>query len=194
MLKKQSPKKQSMCQRHDSQSQGSQSQGSQSQASPRQGLTLVEVLVSLVIIAITMVMFGYFSTSLRATSSSRQATAAANFSRSYLDALRSQWQDLTMYRAGSRDVIDELKRTNPPFLDVPEGFVSYEISIDRRNVAGTSIGTATFSSDDGVAAFNWQDENDNDYIRLVTLTLTDVQGDTYTYSTQIVRPTTDQTP
>jgi prepilin-type N-terminal cleavage/methylation domain-containing protein len=81
----------------------------------RQGLTLVEVLVALVIIAITMVMFGYFSTALQATSNSRQATAAANFSRSYLDALRSQWQDLTMYSAGSRDVIAELKRNNPPF-------------------------------------------------------------------------------
>lgn len=160
----------------------------------RQGLTLVEVLVSLVIIAITMVMFGYFSTSLRATSSSRQETAAANFARSYLDALRSQWQDLTMYRAGSRDVIAELRRTNPPFLAVPEGFASYQVSIDRRNVAGTSIGTASFSSDDGVDAFNWQNENDNDYLRLVTLTLTDIQGDVYTYSTQIVRPTTDQVP
>lgn len=160
----------------------------------KQGLTLVEVLVSLVIIAITMVMFGYFSTSLRATSSSRQATAAANFARSYLDALRSQWQDLSMYSSGSRDVIEELRRTNPPFLDVPEGFASYEVGIDRRNVAGTSVGTVAFSSDDGVAAFDWQDENDNDYMRLVTLTLTDLQGDTYTYSTQIVRPTTDQTP
>lgn len=158
----------------------------------QKGLTLVEVLVALAIIAITMVMFGYFSTSLQATSNSRRETAAANFSRSYLDALRSQWQDLTMYRAGARD--SGSTRSNPPFLDVPDGFVSYEVDVDRRNVAGTSIGTASFSSNDGEGAFNWQDEDDDDFIRLVTLTLTDVQGEIYTYSTQIVRPTTDQDP
>jgi len=158
----------------------------------QKGLTLVEVLVALAIIAVTMVMFGYFSSSLQATSNSRRETAAANFSRSYLDALRSQWQDLTMYRDGARE--SSSARSNPPFLDVPEGFVSYEIDIDRRNVAGTSIGTASFSSDDGEGAFDWQDEDDDDFMRLVTLTLTDVQGETYTYGTQIVRPTTDQTP
>lgn len=161
----------------------------------QQGLTLIEVLVSLAIIAITMVMFGYFSASLQATSDSRRETAAANFARSYLDALRSQWQDLTMYRAGSRDITDPNRvRPNPPFLEVPEGFVTYELNVDRLNVAGTSIGTASFTSVDGVGAFNWQDEDDDDYMRLVTLILTDAQGDTYTYSTQVVRPTTDQTP
>ncbi|MEM7734672.1 MAG: prepilin-type N-terminal cleavage/methylation domain-containing protein [Deinococcota bacterium] len=159
----------------------------------QKGLTLVEVLVALAIIAITMVMFGYFSSSLQATGNSRRETAAANFARSYLDALRSQWQDLTMYRDGGRESGNA--RSNPPFLEVPDGFTFYTVDIERRNVTGVVVGTPTqFNSTAGEAAFNWQDENDTDFMRLVTLTLTDAQGETYTYSTQVVRPTTDQTP
>lgn len=160
------------------------------------GLTLVEVLVALGIIAITMVMFGYFSTSLRATSDSRRETAAANFSRSYLDALRSQWQDLSMYTSGAKGLIAELQRPNPPFLEVPEGFASYTVDIERRNVRGEALGThsASANSAGNATGFDWEDENQNDFLRFVILTLTDAQGETYEYSTQIVRPTTDQVP
>jgi prepilin-type N-terminal cleavage/methylation domain-containing protein len=150
------------------------------------GLTLIEVLVALGIIAITMVMFGYFSTSLRATGDSRRNTAAANFARSYLDSVRSQWQDVEIYKGGHKT------RPNPPFLDVPEGFESYSVSVEARNVNNVVVGTrGPYTSTAGAAAFNLENGGDNDFMRLVTLTLTDTQGETYTYSTQVVRPPTE---
>ena len=58
----------------------------------KQGLSLIEVLVALVLVAVAVSMFLYFADSLRLTTLSREETQAASFARNYFDSLKSRWQ------------------------------------------------------------------------------------------------------
>lgn len=55
------------------------------------GLTLIEVLIALVILAVGVTIFGYFSTSFSLTRSAQYDTQSQAVARSYFDALRAYW-------------------------------------------------------------------------------------------------------
>ncbi len=55
------------------------------------GLTLIEVLIAITLLAIAGVMLGYFSTSFSATRGALMDTKAQTFARSYIDTLRARW-------------------------------------------------------------------------------------------------------
>ena len=90
------------------------------------GLTIVEVLVALAVMAFTVSLFGYFLNPLRMTRQSQLETQAVSFARSYLEVVRSDWQDDCQYVRGSLD-------ETPP----PTTFSGYTV-------------TATDPSDDSV--------------------------------------------
>jgi len=55
------------------------------------GLTLIEVLIAIALLAIAGVMLGYFSTSFTATRGALIDTKGQAFARSYIDTLRARW-------------------------------------------------------------------------------------------------------
>lgn len=99
----------------------------------RDGLSLIEVLVALVIITATVLLMAYFVSGYTATNTARSDTQAQVFARSYFEAVRSEWATPLDYK-------------NKPLPDptslsgLPAGFrvIGYGIS-DRETVEGEEI-------------------------------------------------------
>jgi prepilin-type N-terminal cleavage/methylation domain-containing protein len=130
------------------------------------GMTLVEILVALVIIGLTIMLFGSFVTSLQSTRTAREQTTALAYARNYLETLRSKWQTLEGYQTLSLATPD-----NPPS--------SYELAVEIQNNNGNTI----FSYPGGSSS------DDLSPLRNVMLTFTDEDDKTVTLVTQIARPT-----
>jgi len=95
----------------------------------REGLSLVEVLVALVIVSIAASMFLYFADSLRLTREASQETELIAFSKNYLSSLQSYWQDANNYEFG-------LSQIAVLAHSVPE---SYSLAVTVRNEADEII-------------------------------------------------------
>jgi prepilin-type N-terminal cleavage/methylation domain-containing protein len=61
------------------------------------GFTLIEVLIALVVVAISMVVLGYMNNAFLSSRISQQETQALGFARGYLDTIRAQWQNDNSY-------------------------------------------------------------------------------------------------
>jgi prepilin-type N-terminal cleavage/methylation domain-containing protein len=130
------------------------------------GMTLIETLVALVILGMTIMLFGSFVTSLQSNRTAKEQTTALAYARNYLEGLRSKWQTLEGYQTLSLATPD-----NPP--------ASYELEVDVQNDDGSTI----FSFPNGSSS------NDLSALRNITLTFTDEEDKTVTLVTQFARPT-----
>ena len=128
----------------------------------RQGLSLVEILVALVLVSVAVSMFVYFTDALRITRISKEETLALSYARQHLDALKSQWQSPEAYITGLDLAVPD---------DVPVGFRA-EVAI--KDEKGGSVALT--------------DEHDS-MLRTVTIWLHHEGGKSYHLSTQIARPT-----
>jgi prepilin-type N-terminal cleavage/methylation domain-containing protein len=130
------------------------------------GMTLIEILVALVILGITIMLFGSFVTSLQSDKKATEQTTALAYARNYLEGLRSKWQTLEGYQKLSLATPD-----NPP--------PNYELEVTIQNDAGDTI----FSFPSGSSS------SDLSPLRNITLTFTDEEDKTVTLGTQLARPT-----
>lgn len=136
----------------------------------KRGLSLVEVLVALVIVAIAASMFLYFADALRLTRLARQETTATTFARSYLSSLQSYWQEPDNYVYGLA-YAESLADT------VPEPF---SIQVRIRDEKGVEL----LNLPDEQATL----EKDSSRLRHVSVTLTDLQGKVISMSSSISYP------
>jgi prepilin-type N-terminal cleavage/methylation domain-containing protein len=124
----------------------------------RDGLTLIEVLVALVIITVTTLLLGYFISGYTATNTARSDTQAQVFARSYFEAVRSEWATPSDYK-------------NKPLPDpaslsgLPAGF---------RVIAYGVIGKETVG--------------DEEILRDIRLELIGPKDKTFVFETRIVKP------
>lgn len=148
------------------------------------GFSLIEVLVALAIIAITITLFSYFVSSLQRSRDARLETTAAAYARNYFDSLRAAWQDPLIYSNGDLSLGDG-------DVEPPAGYKSVEIKVTRYDTGHAKTGESTFS--DTSASFKLPESDDDglivDFIRRISLEITDNQGDSETFVTQIVQPT-----
>lgn len=153
------------------------------------GFTLVEVLVAIVIIGITLSMFAYLVNSLRISSNARNETSAAVFARNYFDTLRSLWQVESRYDAvGGNATATNDER--PELVAPPSGFERYTLTVQSVSATGQNIGGATsvtYSAGTAGTRMSFP-YSANDYLREITIVLTDRGGEVYSFSTKIVRP------
>lgn len=131
------------------------------------GLTLVEVLVALVLVAVAVSMFTYFVDALRLTNVSRQETQAAAYMRNYLDNLRAEWRDF-------EDYTYHIDRADPG--KPPDTFKKVAVTVSSSNGAVVSYpgGAAPASH---LAP-----------LRTVTISVTNQQDVSLSLSTYIARP------
>lgn len=162
-----------------------------SPAVKRQGFSLVEVLVAILVIAIAMGVLGYLITALRNTASSDESTAAANFSRRYIDVLRSRWQIPAEYKRGGdlgKPPVS-LSLSNPPAM-----FNEYSLTIENidTKTPPNVIQSRTFNYNRGgnmTVTYN-QPAFTDDILRRVTIRVKGRDGEYLTpFVTEIVAPT-----
>lgn len=124
----------------------------------RNGLTLIEVLVALVIITVTTLLLGYFISGYTATNTARSDTQAQVFARSYFEAVRSEWATPPDYK--NKPLPDPATLTG-----LPAGFrvVSYGVS-GKESVGGEEI------------------------LRDIRLELVGPKNKTFVFETRIVKP------
>ena len=141
-----------------------------STSSKPSGFSLVEVLVALGIIGLALVMFAYFPNSLRLSRISESEAAQAAYMRSYLDALKSAWQDEAYFdlahQVGGKAVVE------PP--EPPLG-TSVKVSVESAEGVVYSYPGSAGGEDDSA-------------LRTITVSLQDETGQSRSLSTQIVRP------
>jgi prepilin-type N-terminal cleavage/methylation domain-containing protein len=130
------------------------------------GMTIVEILVALVILGITIMLFGSFVTSLQSNKKAKEQATALAYARNYLESLRTKWQTLEGYQT-----LSLATPTDPP--------PRYDLEVKIQNDAGDTI----FSFPSGSSA------DDLSALRNITLTFTDEENKTVTLVTQIARPT-----
>lgn len=130
------------------------------------GMTLIEILVALVILGITIMLFGSFVTSLQSNKKATEQSTALAYARNYLETLRVKWQTLEGYQT-----LSLATPTAPP--------PSYDLNVQIQNGDGDTV----FSFPSGSSS------DDLSPLRNVTLTFTDEEDKTVTLVTQLARPT-----
>jgi type II secretory pathway pseudopilin PulG len=130
------------------------------------GMSLVEILVSLVILSIATLLFSPFVNSLQTTRKAKEQTTALAYARNYLETLRAQWQTLEGYQTLSLATPNQ-----PP--------APYDLRVEIENNEGTVI----FSYPEGPSS------EDVSALRKLTLTFTDEQDKTVSLVTLLARPT-----
>ena len=137
----------------------------------KQGFTLVEVLVALVVSTLAVGMFAYFVDSLILTRTSQQEAAAAAYARTYLEGLEARWQYDT----------DESYRNLGLAADLPAPPPSYEASVTVADRGGNTLLMATYPSSAATTT-------DRTPLRSVLVTLTDDEGQVVQFETQVALP------
>lgn len=167
----------------------------------KQGFSLIEVLVAIAVIAIAMATLGYLITALRNTAKSDESTAAANFSRAYIDVLRSRWQIPNEYNRGgayNRSGANTSSHVILPLTDPPALFDEYSILVENLDIQDsppTVIASKTFTYKRGTTqtAKYAPPEFDKDILRRVTITMKGRDGkdgkNPAPFVTEIVAPT-----
>lgn len=156
----------------------------------KQGFSLIEVLVAIAVIAIAMATLGYLITALRNTAKSDESTAAANFSRTYIDVLRSRWQIPNEYHRGGDN------QTTPvilPLTDPPALFDEYSILVENLDINSSKIlkdATFTYKRGTTQTAKYMPPRFDRDILRRVTITMKGRDGkNPAPFVTEITAPT-----
>lgn len=148
------------------------------------GLSLVEVLVAIFIIAIGVVLFGYFAKSLKTTSDARLATDAMITMRSALDDTRALWATSQSYNTGDL----------PFFIKAPNGYNKLSAII---TTVGVSNSDRSFSCDYTYLENSKRFENNcnlldpldyDSLIRHVEFQISGTQTDLLKLSMQLARP------
>ena len=155
--------------------------------SKKQGFSLMEVMVALLLISMTMLMFGYFAKSLKITSSSRQETQAVTSLRSSMERLRSSW-----------GTVDGFNRAElPRLIDAPQGYTKLTATVAPVSVGPLSVGSLSFSCEYTFeeARKKFEDncststtEDLDSLIRSINFTLESAQKEPLVLSMQIARP------
>ncbi len=65
------------------------------------GFSLIEVLISLVILAVTTMLLGHFMLSFTSSREAQTDTQVQALARSYMDALRTEWQIPALYNSNA---------------------------------------------------------------------------------------------
>jgi type II secretory pathway pseudopilin PulG len=130
------------------------------------GLTLVEILVSLVILSFAVMLFGPFVDSLSMNKKASEKTSALAYARTYLETLKTNWQTLGGYQNLSLATPE-----NPP--------ENYDLEVDIENSEGSVI----FGYPGGASS------EDLSALRKITVTFTDEEDKPMTLVTLIARPT-----
>ena len=150
--------------------------------SKKQGFSLMEVMVALLLISMTMIMFGYFAKSLKITSTSRQETQAVTSLRSSMEKLRSRWGTVEGFN------LAEL----PSLIDAPQGYTTL-----TATVAPLSVGSLSFSCEYTLEKARNKFENNcntstiedlDSLIRSINFTLESDHKEPLVLSMQIARP------
>jgi prepilin-type N-terminal cleavage/methylation domain-containing protein len=132
----------------------------------RLGVTLVEILVSLVILSIAIMLFGPFVDSLKTNRKAEEKTTALAYARNYLESLKTHWQTLEGYQT-----LSLATPQNPP--------ETYKLEIKIENDEGGVI----FSYPGGASS------EDLSALRKLTVTFTDEEDRKMSFVTLMARPT-----
>ena len=148
----------------------------------KQGFSLMEVMVALLLISMSMLMFGYFAKSLKITSTSRQETQAITGLRSSLEKLKGIWSTTGGFN------LAEL----PYFVDAPQGYTKLTATIMPLSV-GTLNFSCEYTFDEALNKFKDEcspqtTEDLDTLIRSVNFTLEGDQKEPLVLSMQIARP------
>ncbi|WP_051304178.1 type IV pilus modification PilV family protein [Calidithermus chliarophilus] len=141
----------------------------------RDGLSLIEVMVALVIIAITVLLFAYFASSFRGTSQAQIDTQAQVYARSYFDALRAEWSTHSGFNADPSTFAYPRSPEGPPLVPPPKGFelVEFNPEANVTRVSGTDASGKAYS----VVV-----------MRQVLIKIRSARGKEYEFRTQIAAP------
>ena len=148
----------------------------------KQGFSLMEVMVALLLISMTMLMFGYFAKSLKITSSSRQETQAVTSLRSSMEKLRGSWGTVDGYNYA----------TLPLTIKAPQGYTKLTATVTPLYVGSLSF-SCEYTFDETNKKFIDQcdapETADLDsLIRSINFTLESEQKEPLKLSMQISRP------
>ena len=148
----------------------------------KQGFSLMEVMVALLLISMTMLMFGYFAKSLKITSTSRQETQAVTGLRSSMEKLRGRWGTTEGFN------LAEL----PYFIDAPQGYTKLTATIEPLSIGSLSF-SCEYTFDKNLNKFKdncpvQTNEDLDTLIRSVNFTLESEQKEPLVLSMQIARP------
>lgn len=158
----------------------------------KQGFSLIEVMVAIAVIAIAMGTLSYLITALRNTAKSDESTAASNFSRTYIDVLRSRWQIPAEYRRGGGPGGTAVV---VPLTEPPAVFDEYSVLVEnlnvRRNPATVLTSTSfTYKRGTTTTADYTPPRASQDVLRRVTITMKGRDGKDLTpFVTEIAAPT-----
>jgi len=145
------------------------------------GLTVVEVLVAVVILALAAVMFTYLINAFRFNRSAQRETGALNFARSYMESTRALWSDRELYRNA---VLPEIPFPKDYQLDVTladkeptTGAVTKTFTCTSTaaltNTSGCTFKTYTNSTVDSIT-FSTSQLNPKATLREMTVQVSDV--------------------
>ena len=139
------------------------------------GFTLIEILVSIALLGILIVIVGYFSNSLTATSQAKSYPVAQTFASSYLNVLRTKWAVPGQYRTTSLPdpTTNEVK---------PSTGFSYVTAVTDGTTNAPIISYAYPNAAPPVPVAN------NSVLKRVTLSVTTPQNKTFVFATQFVNP------
>lgn len=154
------------------------------------GLSLLEMLVALVFFAVlTIAVSGLMVSGLRVRRGSQLEIEAQQAAQSLLEQAKDYWSVLENYRiptvgASEEDILPLFIRDqNELAANLPESVTAAAFTLGCLESDGTDI------SDTNAPLFCSEDNPD---LRRIGVTLTDASGETYTLSTEIGRPFSDE--
>jgi prepilin-type N-terminal cleavage/methylation domain-containing protein len=105
----------------------------------RAGFTLIEILVSLVLVGVLILITSSLILPLRITRASSVETQAVAFAQSYIELVKSRWQVATAYDAAANttgDLLPVVDSTSTADIRIPDGWV-FEVDKSGWKVTDT---------------------------------------------------------
>jgi prepilin-type N-terminal cleavage/methylation domain-containing protein len=105
----------------------------------RAGFTLIEILVSLVLVGVLILITSSLILPLRITRASSVETQAVAFAQSYIELVKSRWQVATAYDAAANttgDLLPVVDSTSTADIRIPDGWV-FEVDKSDWKVTDT---------------------------------------------------------
>lgn len=144
-------------------------------SAPQQGFTLIEVLVSIVILTIMLGLVGLLLSSMRMSRTSRASLDVNQSVNSYLDSVYASWQNALAYRNG----------TLPPPPTIQGR--TWKLVLHTINPStGAASNARTYTQGSSIGAYNFDEP-----IKRVTLTYSaslNGSGGSYVGSLEVGRP------
>jgi prepilin-type N-terminal cleavage/methylation domain-containing protein len=147
-----------------------------------QGLTIVEVIVAIALLAVVVLISAGFVVPLQVTRSSSIETQALAYGRSYLELVREQWLESAKYESSPADATP-----NPVWPRLTGGTVDLKIPIDWSITPSVQIISSPTSANVAFNAIGLTAYRDT--LRKVTVTVTPSNdGKPISLTTIIARP------